>query len=222
VVTPYQMLGGDYAFAARAAVSSISADQTVVGAHATATRVGRLDGLNDAVISPFILGWHSGNFHWNVSGSVWLPIGDYDKTRPVNTGKNYWSVSPQFGATYFDPKSGWEVSAAGAYVVNFENTATHYRSGDIAHLDFAAGKNLSPQFKLGVVGYYVQQVTADSGLGAILGDRKVRVAGLGPGATFTFLMNNVPVNLVGKYYREFSAQNTMQGDAGTLSARVKF
>lgn len=59
-------------------------------------------------------------------------------------------------------------------------------------------------------------------LGAILGDRKLRVAGMGPGATFTFAVNNIAVNLVAKYYREFSAQNTMQGDAGTLSVRVKF
>ncbi len=222
VVTPYQVLGGNYAFAARGAVSDLSADQTISRPGVAITRAGNLTALNDIVLSPFIVGWHSGNFHWNFATSVWLPAGDYDKNRTPNTGKNYRSLSPQFGATYFDPKSGWEVSAAGIYVVNSENTATHYRSGDIAQFDFAAGKMLSPQFKLGVVGYLAQQVTADSGAGAILGDRKLRVAGIGPGATFTFSLNDVAMTLVAKYYREFDAQNTTQGDAGTLSVRGKF
>ncbi len=81
---------------------------------------------------------------------------------------------------------------------------------------------LSSQFKLGVVGYHAQQVTADSGVGAIFGDRKLRVAGVGPGATFTFALNDVAVTLVAKYYREFAARHTTQGDSGTLSARVRF
>ena len=223
-VTPYQMLGGDYAFAVRGAVSDVNVDQTLVmpSPRPTIVRNGSLTALNDIVVNPFIVGWHSGNLHWNVATSVWLPAGNYDKNRIANTGKNVWGLSPQFGATYFDPKSGWDVSGAAIYVVSFTNTDTNYRSGDIAHFDFAVGKMLSPQFKLGVVGYYVQQVTADSGAGAILGDRKLRVAGVGPGATFTFVVNAMTVNLVAKYYREFDAQNTTQGDAGTLSVRAKF
>jgi hypothetical protein len=108
------------------------------------------------------------------------------------------------------------------YVTNSTNTATNYHSGDFTQFDFAAGKMLSQQFKLGVVGYFVQQVTPDSGAGAILGDRKLRVAGTGPGATYTFFFNKVAMNLVAKFYREFDAQNTTQGNAGTLSVRVKF
>ena len=68
----------------------------------------------------------------------------------------------------------------------------------------------------------MQQLDGDSGAGAIFGDRKVRVAGVGPGATITFPVGAVPVTLVAKYYREFDAQNTTQGDAGTLSMRVRF
>lgn len=223
-VTPNQVLGGDYAVAVRGAVSDVNADQTLVmpSPRPTIVRNGSLTALNDIVVNPFIVGWHSGNLHWNVATSVWLPAGNYDKNRIANTGKNVWGLSPQFGATYFDPKSGWEFSGAAIYVVSFINTDTNYRSGDVAHFDFAVGKMLSPQFKLGVVGYWAQQVTADSGTGAIYGDRKLRVAGAGPGATFTFVVSAVTVNLVAKYYREFDAQNTTQGDAGSLSVRVKF
>ena len=146
-----------------------------------------MSAFNDIVVSPIIVGWHSGYFHWNVAASVWMPAGDYDKTRLVNTGRNYWSVVPQFSATYFDPKAGWDVSASSMYIVSYENTATHYNSGDVIQIDLAAGKMISPQFKLGVVGYYLQQVTPDSGIGNIVGDRKLRVAGAGPAATFSFL-----------------------------------
>lgn len=125
-------------------------------------------------------------------------------------------------ATYFDPISGWELSGAAIYVKSAPNTATHYQSGDIVHFDFAGGKMLSPEFKLGLVGYYAQQLTADNGTGAILGDRKLRIAGIGPGATHSFLMNNVPVTLLAKYYREFDAQNTTQGDSASFSIRVKY
>jgi len=76
--------------------------------------------------------------------------------------------------------------------------------------------------KIGIVGYYLQQVTADGGIGDILGDRKLRVAGAGPAAMFSFSVNNVPLYVVAKYYREFSAQNTTQGGSGTLSIRAAF
>ncbi len=223
-VTPYQILGGDYAFSVRGAYSDVKADQTVVqpAPRPAAIRSGSLDAFNDVVVTPLVVGWHSGYLHWNISTSIWTPSGAYDKNRLTNTGRNAWAVSPQLGVTYFDTNSGWELSGALVYVTNFKNTATNYQSGNMAHIDFAAGKMLTPQFKLGLVGYYAQQLTADSGAGAILGDRKLRVVALGPGASYTFVLNDVTMNLVAKYYREFDAQNTTQGDTGTLSGRVKF
>ena len=223
-VTPWQMLGGNYAFSIRGAYSDIGASETVAapGPRPPVVRSGGLDAFNDMVITPVILGWHAGNWHWNVSASVWVPVGSYESSRLANTGKNYWSVSPQAGVTYLDQSSGWEVSAAAAYLTSSQNPATNYQSGDAAHIDFAVGKLLTPQFKLGAVGYWEQQLDADSGTGAIFGDRKIRVLGVGPGASFSFFVDRVPVTLVAKYYHEFDAQNTTQGDTGTLSVRAKF
>lgn len=221
-VTPYQILGGDYAFAVRGGVTNASASQSVATPRGTVSASGRLTGFNDVVVNPIIVGWHSGYFHWNAAASVWLPAGSYDKNRTANTGKNVWAFSPQIGATYFNQKTGWEMSGAAIFVTGTTNTATNYRSGDIGQFDFAFGKALSPQLKLGLLGYYAQQITADSGTGATLGARKMRVLGIGPGATFAFTVNDVAINMVAKYYREFDAQNTTQGDSGTLSARIKF
>lgn len=222
-VTPYRIFGGDYAVGFRGGVLDVDANQSFRNRFGVTTRrSGDLTAFNDVVINPLIIGWHAGNFHWNVLASVFLPAGNFDRNRLPNTGRNVWAVSPQFGVTYFDPKTGWEVSGAAIYINSFTNTDTNYRSGDIMHFDFAAGKMLTPALKLGVVGYHVQQLSADSGAGAIFGDRKLRVAGIGPAVSYTFALNDMVVNLVAKYYREFGAQNTTQGDSGTLSLRVRF
>ena len=221
-VTPLRILGGHYAVAARLAGSDIEAERSVTRPLATMRASGDITALNDLVLTPAIIGWHGGCWHWNVSATVWLPAARYDRNRLVNTGRNTVAVSPQLGVTYFDPSSGWDVSGALIYVTSFENTATRYRSGDLLHVDFAVGRHLTPWFKLGVAGYAMQQITGDSGAGATLGARKARVMGLGPALAFTFPVNNVPVTLVAKYYREFNAQNTTEGDAGSLSARVRF
>lgn len=222
VVTPYKVMGGDYAFAIRGALSDMTADFTLANRLGTARRDGSLTSHSDIVVNPLMLGWHAGNLHWNILGAVFLPAGNYDRSRLVNTGKNAWAVSPQLGVTWFDPKTGWEVSGAAIYVNSFANTETNYKSGDIMHFDFAAGRMLTPALKVGAVGYYAQQLGADSGAGAVSGHRRLRIAGVGPGISYTFKMNEIVMNLVAKYYREFDAQNTAQGDTGSLSLRVRF
>ncbi len=221
-VTPAQLWGGNYGFAIRVATTHLSADRTVTNGPRRSAASGSLTGLNDLVISPFVLGWHHGNWHWNVSASVWLPVGDYQATRFTNTGRNYWSWSPQFAVTYLDRTAGLELSAALAYVVNYENTATQYRSGDVAHVDVAAMKSIAPRLSIGAVGYVMSQVTDDVGAGATLGSRRAQVFGAGPAIRYMIRAGHTPVFLTAKYYREFSARNTAEGDQGALSLRVNF
>ena len=188
-MTPYQIPGGNYIRRRRVHQYGVRGRPNH---QSRQTRTGNVSAFNDIVVSPSLSAGIR-IFSLECGRVGWMPAGDYDKTRLVNTGRNYWSVVPQFSATYFDPKAGWDVSASSMYIVSYENTATHYNSGDVIQIDLAAGKMISPQFKLGVVGYYLQHVTADSGIGDILGDRKLRVAGVGPAATFSFSVT-MPVN----------------------------
>jgi len=66
--------------------------------------------------------------------SCW-PTGDYSTRQLANTSLNRWALMPRLAATYFDPKSGWQVNGVAVYAVSYENDATNYDSGDILNLE---------------------------------------------------------------------------------------
>lgn len=222
IVTPWRLLGGTYAVSARFANSNLDVDRTITTPRGTTRSEERLQGWNDIQVTPFLLGWHSGNWHWNVATSFWLPVGAYDVNRVANTGRNFKSFGPGFGFTYRDPALGWELSAATTVLFNSENTATQYQSGRVLHIDYTVAKQLTPQFEIAAVGYIMQQLTADSGAGATFGENRSRVAAAGPALNFKFALGDVPMTMQLKYYREFSAVNTTQGNAASFTVRTKF
>ena len=57
------------------------------------------------------------------------------------------------------------------------NPDTQYQNGVDFHFDWGASQFVAKQFRLGLVGYYFQQVTDHTGLGATLGGFRSRVAG---------------------------------------------
>jgi hypothetical protein len=71
-------------------------------------------GLGDIGIIPASFYWSSGNFHINLYELIVAPTGDYDVSRAVNIGRNYWSFDTVAAATWFNPQSGTEVFATGA------------------------------------------------------------------------------------------------------------
>jgi hypothetical protein len=91
---------------------------------------------------------------------------------------------PRFAATYFNPKTGWQVNGAAVYSVNWENPATHYETGDILNLEGAITKNFGA-LGVGAVAYAMIQTTPDSGAGARLGAFESKVYGAGPIVTYS-------------------------------------
>lgn len=221
-VTPITIFGGTYAFGAILPVTNPDISSNVQGPGFSTSNSENRFGLGDVSLTPAILGWSAGNFHWSAAFSIMAPTGDYRRGGLANTSLNRWSFLPQASVTYLDPNTGWNASAAFVFAASTENPTTHYQSGDFVHVDFAGGRYLNKKFQLGLVGYYEQQITGDSGSGALLGSYKARVWAIGPGATYTFLINQTPVTATAKWTHEFAVRNTFQGDAVTIGAAFKF
>lgn len=157
------------------------------------------------------LRWNDGVHNYMVYGLVNAPIGAYDASRLVSLGLGHVSLDIGGGYTYFDPQSGWEASAVAGFTYNFTNPSLDYQNGIDAHFDWGVSKFLSKQIHVGLAGYAYQQLTADSGAGATLGEFKSRVFGVGPQIGFLFPVGDLQGYLNLRGYKEFAAEHRPEG-----------
>lgn len=215
--TPWQVFGGNVALMGILPIGGQDVSAAASGPVGLGASVGDdVFTIGDPVVGAQI-GWHSGNFHWNVGTLVNVPIGDYQKGEIANVAFNRWGADLSAALTWLDPETGIDLSGAAGFTFNGENPDTDYRTGTEFHAEWAVSKNFTPAFSAGLVGYYYQQVTGDSGDGANLGDFKGRVAAIGATAAYNFQVGATPVSFRGKVYREFAAQNRLEGTAGFLT-----
>lgn len=224
-VTPAKILGGDLAFSATVPTFGeprVNASLLVnsprlgpIGANVTDARVN----LSDFLVSSF-LGWHSGNFHWQLGVSGIIPSGSYVQGQLSNASLNRPAVDLFGTLTWLDPKIGVDLSMAMGVTFNQVNRATDYKTGDEFHLEWAASKYITKELTIGLVGYFYQQLTADSGTGAKLGAFEGRVIALGGTVGYTFEVGKLPISTRIKVYREFDVQNRMEGTAGYFTVSL--
>lgn len=223
-VTPAKILGGDLAFSVTAPFGEprIGANLLVnsprfgpIGVNATDANTN----LSDFYVSSF-LGWQSGNLHWQLGLSGIIPSGTYVAGQLSNASLNRPAIDVFGTVTWLDPTIGWDLSAAAGFTFNQPNTATDYNTGDEFHLEWAATKYITKEFTIGLVGYYYQQLTPDTGAGARLGAFEGRVIALGGSIGYTFEAGKLPISTRLKVYREFDAQNHLEGTAGYFTVSV--
>jgi len=157
------------------------------------------------------LNWNAGVHNYMLYTALNIPNGTFER-RLANLSIGHWASDSGVGYTYLNPKTGWELSAVLGFTYNWENHDIDYRNGLDMHLDWAASKFVTKQLQIGIVGYAYQQVTGDSGAGAVLGSFESRVFGVGPQIGYSFpLDNNYQgyVNLKG--YWEFESDNRPEG-----------
>jgi hypothetical protein len=164
-----------------------------------------------------IIGWHEGNWHWNIGTLVNIPIGPWSEQSDTNIAFHHWGLDTTAAVTWLDPKIGWELSSAAGFTFNWENPDTDYETGTEFHVEWALVRHFSQKFTLGVTGYHYQQVTGDSGAGATLGDFKGRATALGAVLTYSFALGKLPVSTQWTYFHEFEVENRLEGDAGLLT-----
>ncbi len=223
-MTPVNILGGKLAFAGTALVGHVDISaETAINIPGIGTgSIGLTDdrwAVGDPVMSA-ILGWNSVNLHYTANVAVNVPIGDYEIGRLANISLNRWVTDLTVAATWLDSETGWEVSGAIGATFNGENDDTDYETGDEIHLEAAISRHFSPKFSLGLNAYHYQQVSGDSGAGAILGDFKGRVTGFGPTASANFQVGPIPVAASFQYFHEFNVKNRFEGQAGWLTLTI--
>ena len=178
--------------------------------------------FGDATFIPGILYWRKENFHFSFAEYIVTPTGDYDSDSLANAGLNYWTFDTDFAATYLNEKTGQDYSINIGYNYNTENQDTDYQTGQEIHLDYMVNQFLSESFALGVHGFYLKQITGDSGNGAILGDFKSDAAGIGPAILWSPKKFNGSVSFITKWIHEYHAENRIEGDYVYLSVVASF
>lgn len=205
-VTGQKVMGGDLA----AHVIAPLVDLKVSTPGGTQSK----SGLGDLTVGLALGYHHSPNLHSVAALDAYLPTGGYDKGDIANIGRNYAAIEPVYALSYIDPK-GFNGDIKLGYLINQRNDDTKYRSGNEFHFDYAAGWSLGNGWVLGVGGYYKQQLTGDSGAGAVLGDNKYRGLAIGPNLKYD---SGKGWFVTAKWQKETEVKNGVQGDALWIKA----
>lgn len=215
-VTPAEILGGNLGFAA---TLPFGEPRVSAGALIAAPRLGRLFGgklrdgeflVGDPVLSSFI-GWHKGNFHWQIGGSVSIPSGSYRDGELSNLSFNRPIGDIYAAVTWLDPGIGLDISGSAGFEINGKNAATQYRSGNAFHADLAISQYLTKELSVGLLAAHYQQVGRDSGTGAALGAYRGRTTAVGATISYSFKVAGTPVSTRIKVLREVKVENRPQG-----------
>jgi hypothetical protein len=190
-------------------------------------------GLADITLTGF-LNWTNGNSHYSAGVNVYAPAGFYSASQVVNTGRNYWSTVPTFSYTYLNPKKGHEVSFTSGVLFNSTNGATDYHTGTELYTDFMLSQHFSPTFAVGLEGYTLRQLTADSGpllnqanyvlehLGLNgLGGFEAYGFGLGPAVLWAPKIHGMPVNFIFKCLPDIVHHNRFNSTTTSVSIAFK-
>ena len=217
------ILGGRYTVGALVPIGKADLESTIIGPRGNRLRSSEsATGLSDIAFIPLQLNWASGLWSFKASQAVIAPTGGYSLSENVNMGRNYWTFDTVVAATWFDPDKGTTFSIQPGLMINTENPDTNYRTGNEFHLDVNLDQFLTPSFAVGLKGYVYQQVTGDSGDGAILGDYISESVGAGPGFVWIPKFGAGKLTVLGKWMHDFSAKNRFESDYVTLTGSWKF
>lgn len=182
-------------------------------------------GIGDLEIAPL---WHTeiGDHQaMTIVPTLILPTGDYDATQRANSGSgNFYTFRPSVQYAFIG--DGWDVGGRLVFSFNTRNKANGYHSGNMLNFDYQAMKFVTEDVRVGLQGYVVQQLTADSqdmtGIAPTLATssdlttgNKMRVYAAGPAVAW--IKNGGEMLLEGKFLQEFGAKNRTEGQAFWLT-----
>jgi hypothetical protein len=205
-ITDWKILGANYGM--DVLVPFLYTDLNVNGAGDSSFSLG------DIFVEPITLSWHGKQYDAAVGYGFWAPTGTYDANAMTNPGQNFWTQMFTAGATgYFDEERTWALSALCRYEFSSENPDTDITPGQRFTLEWGVSKTFAKTIDVGVVGYFQQQTTQDSGSGA--DDNLGNVASVGPEVNMFFPSAKLFASL--RYEYEFLASDRPQGQTVTLT-----
>ncbi len=215
--TDVTILGGTLGFAAATPYGSDtnSAAISFIGPLRVSRQLNRREraaAIGDTAFSA-ILGWEAGEHQWNVAFTGIAPTGKYSPDSLAFMGLNRPAFDIKGGYTFLSMETGTKLSAAAGVTFNLRNTATDYQTGTEFHLEAALNQHFPFGLAAGVGGYFYQQLSGDSGSGAVLGPFRGRVAAVGPLLAYTFKVDTQQVTLSGRWFHEFDVKRRVRGDA---------
>jgi len=211
-----QLFGAQYAAGLFVPLVNLDIDANLSIGNLTASASDSATGLGDVALIPLALYWTKGNLHMSLAEFIVTPTGDYSTSNAINRGLNYWSFDTNFALTYLNPETGRDLSFNLGYIYNTENSDTDYQTGQEVHVDVVFNQFLSETLAVGIQGFYLKQITADSGAGATLGSFKADAAGIGPALLWSTRVGSQDVSFIVKWLHEFDAENRLEGDHAFL------
>jgi hypothetical protein len=179
--------------------------------------------LADIQIEPLLLSWHKKQFDIAAGYAVWAPTGNFDTSSALkyltSPGNGYWSHMVTLGGVWYpDEQKTWALSLLGRYEICHEQDHTHVTPGNMATLEWGFSKSVAPGVDVGLIGYYQQQVTEDSGTGA--SKDLSHVVGFGPEVSAFWAKLGLFTSL--RYVYEADAKDRPQGHTITLTLTKGF
>ena len=217
-----EILGGHYAFGVFLPVVYADIDVGLSAGGPILRRQDDVFGIGDLTLIPAVFFWNFGNFHLSLAEYIVTPTGSYDTADLANTGLNYWTFDTDLAVTSLNEKTGQDYSINIGYNYNTENSDTDYQTGQELHIDYMINQFLSESWALGFHGFYLKQITGDSGDGAILGDFKAEAAGIGPAVMWMPERFKGKAAFIAKWISEFDVEKRLEGDHVFLSFARSF
>jgi len=152
-------------------------------------------GTFNTILVPASLAWTlPDDFHVSAGLTVYVDDASSSPADPpayggVGSGNGFWTLQPDFGVSWLH--DGWNLSLNAHYSYNFEDTKTHYTSGQEIAIDYTIAKSFD-KWTLGLGAHQENQLNGDSGAGAIAagcpgrGGCKVNNFGIGPLVGYQF------------------------------------
>lgn len=182
---------------------------------------GNASGFSDIYLTPLALSWKLGDWSVKWTETVTLPTSDYSTSETLNLGRNYLALNSGLGLTYRKGAEGLEFNLRTGFIVNDENPDTKYRTGNEVYADGSLAWRFTPRFTAGLTGSAYQQVTGDSGEGAVFGDFEGRTFAAGPVFRYFLDRGSRRFVLIAKWLHQFESEYHFEGDTFMVSLVTK-